>query len=212
MLARCRQCGVEYHVSAFEGFYFGGANYGLCPECSEKVSEVLRSIPRRYESIKTEIHNLPEGFKERVQELHDSPSKNTDSLWLTQLPGGDFRTFSVVTLPDGYTFSCSVVYRGCRYVIESKSEDNIFGEGTKVYAILEYDLIEERTTGKPWLEKEDTEGDYFKHAVCSWSNTISSETAETLGNCFKSFTSPLGQWTPSVMSRTPNPGKPTSDP
>ena len=212
MLARCRQCGAEYRVSVFEGFYFGSANYGLCPECSEKVAEVLRSIPKRYESRKTEITDLPEGFKEKVQELHDSPPKNTDSLWPTRFHDGDLRTFSVVTLPDGYTFSCSVVYQGCRYVIESRSEDNIFGEGTRVYAILEYDLIEKRTTGKPWLEKEDTEGDYFKHAVCRWSNTVSHETAGAPGSSPKSFTSPLGQWTPSVVSWTPDPGKPTSDP
>lgn len=203
MLARCRQCGAEYQYSAFGGIYYGvAAHYGFCHECARKVEDTLAGIPKRYESVKSEIYHLPEGFREKVQELHDNPPKKSESPWET----GDFRSFSVVTLPDGYTFSCSVVYQGCRYIVESKSEDNIFDEDTKVYAILEYDLIEKKTTGKPWLEKEDSEGDYIKHTVCTWADnfrSISEEEAKTLAANFSAVSSPFGPWVPSLKSSWP---------
>lgn len=211
MLARCRQCGAEYTYSVFGGVYYGlGAHYGLCPECTKKVENALKDIPKRYESVKTEIYNLPKGFKERVQELHDNPPENLDFPWEVS-PG----TLSVVTLPEGYTFSCSVVYQGCKYIVESKSEDNIFDDDTKVYVVLEYDLIEGKPTGKPWLNKEDGEGCYVKHSVCTWASSfisrINEETIKTLENCFLSHPLSKSSWPPTIPWSS-DPDKPTSDP
>ena len=212
--ARCQCCGAEHQYSLFGGVYYGtSAHYGLCPECSKKVDDTLKSIPKRYESIKTEIYTLPDGFKEKVQELHDNPPKKPQSPW--DLDSNNFRDFSVVTLDNGYEFSCSVVYRGCKYSIESRSEDNIFADDTKVYAFLEYDLLEKKTTGKPWLEKGDEEGNYVKHVVCNWVDnfrSISEEEAKTLAANFSAISSPFGPWVPSLKSNWPNPSSPTSDP
>ncbi len=214
--SRCRCCGAEYQYSLFGGVYYGtSAHYGLCPECSKKVDDTLKSIPKRYESIKTEIYTLPDGFKERVQELHDNPPKKPQLPW--DLDSNNFRDFSVVTLDNGYEFSCSVVYRGCKYSIESRSEDNIFADDTKVYAFLEYDLLEKKTTGKPWLEKGDEEGNYVKHAICNWGSL----------NLGIHDDVKLGPWVPLSTpyntllvdpgigiksSGPPNPSSPTSDP
>ena len=208
--ARCRRCGAEYSYSLFGGVYYGmNAHYGFCPECSSVVEEAINKIPVRYESKKVEIFNWPDGFKERVQELHDNPPKKPKSPWET----GDFRAFSVVTLPGGYEFSCSVVYQGCRYTVESKSEDDIFGEGTKVFAHLEYDKIDEKVTGKPWIEKDDEEGDYIRHTICNWVDnfaTVSEDTAKVFNATLRSFSSSFGPWIPNVQST--DPGQPTSDP
>ena len=206
--ARCQCCGAEYQYSLFGGVYHGtSAHYGLCPECSKKVDDTLKSIPKRYESVKTEIYTLPDGFKEKVQELHDDPPKKPQLPWDLE---SNFREFSVVTLDDGYEFSCSVVYRGCKYSIESRSEDNIFADDTKVYAFLEYDLLEKKTTGKPWLEKEDEEGNYIKHAICNWGRLNYDADAKLWP--WVPLSTPYNTLSVDPLSGPPDPSSPTSDP
>ena len=69
-----------------------------------------------------------------------------------------------------------------------------------------YDLIEKKTTGKPWLEKEDSEGDYIKHTVCTWADnfrSISEEEAKTLAANFSAISSSVGPWVPGLKSSWP---------
>lgn len=173
MLGRCSKCGREFKDSVFNRMKYGESPTArLCPDCLKIVEEALKGVEKRYEARKRLI---PGGLLGEMMETirlmrvdHDQ-SEESDQKVSFDATSMSFTYLLPIVLDDGYVYSCAAVIDGVKYYVESRSEKELFTDGTRVYELMEYDLIEDKFTEKPWIDQDDTDGKFTVHNVLNFS-------------------------------------------
>lgn len=152
IIYRCKHCKKEYTYCT----YGNGPEYGTekgctreyCAECANAINEALSKIPHKYEGRESMITDQQE--IEHINNIfdnckHEYYSKDGFSICAVRMT----RDWGYKTVEGCYINKCEF-YR-CK-----DNDDNTF-----IYAMKEYDLVNDKFTGKYFFETDNPYKRYF---------------------------------------------------
>lgn len=144
-ILRCKHCNREYVYCTYgNGPEYGteeGCSQEYCAECQKAINDSLSKIPVKYREHLEEIDFTPE-LIEAFKKLKNKRENDETGVFPS--------VTCYVPDPTDYDVIEQYQYKNRRYEVK-------YYEGTPedrhLFAIMEYDIINDKPTGKPWRYK-----------------------------------------------------------
>ncbi len=150
-IKRCAHCGQEYsYQMSGEGCNATLNNGKYCPDCMLAIIHALDKIPVRFEPRWNTLKTVEDSIKNDFKELYTKELEIKNDSFV--LP----RAHKLMYLPNDIVSAVEVNINFIKYLIISPTE-NLLDENAKWERYEEYNIVENKFTGKIWYSSSRSE-------------------------------------------------------
>lgn len=151
-ILRCKHCQKEYSTSE------EGASLEYCPECQNAINDALKNITVKFKEKQLEIDEpLLFPLFDKIKKEADEEHKNSEIVWpgVIGIGGEPF---------DGYDNIDIFIHNSKKYLVKYNDETP---DEKHIFVSMEYDILNDKFTGKPWYYSLGSKYTHYKNAAKS---------------------------------------------